>query len=89
MSKKPLRSRHRVPPEALASKSDQIDDAYQREIDRAMNRTESQSAKRSRKQSADEGRAVKLLERKLISERLQSRNRALREVRQMIDGGSS
>jgi len=89
MSKKPLKSRHRVPPEALVSKADQIDEDYQRQIDRSMSRSESQTAKRFRKQEADADRSVKLLERRLISERKQNRNRALREVRKMIEEGEA
>lgn len=89
MSKKPFKSRHRVPAEALVSKAGQIDEDYQRQIDRSMSRSESQAAKRSRKQESDSERSVKLLERKLVSERRQNRNRALNEVRQMIEGGAA
>jgi hypothetical protein len=42
MSKKPKRSRHRVPPQALGLHSDPIDEHYAHEVERATSRLERQ-----------------------------------------------
>lgn len=57
MSKKPKKSRHRIPPEALVIRSDPIDERYQAEIDVSITRLERRYRRAQKALEAAERRA--------------------------------
>ncbi|MET8648500.1 hypothetical protein [Nocardia aurea] len=62
MSKKPVRSRHRIPSEALQLRTESISDRYQVEVDTATDRLEARYRKLQRALEKAEARATKLAE---------------------------
>lgn len=88
MSKKPSKSRHRVPVN-IPPRSAEIDSEYQAEVDRATQKSTRLQTRSRKKQTADDQRTQRLIEKRLVSERRTNRNRALKEIRLMIDESRS
>lgn len=81
MSKKPKHSRHRIPPQAFAMRSDPIDDRYQVEVDYSTSRLQRRYDRACKARDAAQRRLIRAIEQSTKVSRLAELRRQL-EIRE-------